>query len=1086
MGQFVHNGILYEELPNGQARVIGPAQGAPSSAIGPAIGGNPLIPGQLAGQALTNTKERELTPLQIRAAKADAAKKELDLKTAQEAYNAAHPKPNVSGLFGADFLKTLPVPDQELVKALAEGRLGFPGGFALKAPWWQQKLQEVAQYDPSFDATNFNNRAKARATLLTGKVGSSANALNTAIGHIGLLNSQIPGTASHGGFPFATSVNALENWFARGSGDQGITNFTDTASKLADELETAYRNGGGAEQGVVRQLRNLDPNMSLEQKQGIIGNALELLASKQAANLYQYNIGSGGKPEVDLLDPAARKVLDQFPAIRDKYFAPPPQNLSSDAAGLLKANGGTLPPPSRPSGNDTPNGPGFSKSPTGRTDTVPALSTNGYSDTPDAQSAAFWEDAARQGLPYRTALSQWQGDVRARGLTGIEPPPPSGYHKAASYMRDHPNIEYHPFQSVTRTPTDPIDAAMTAAVNNGPTQGALHFVNAAAANLPTRAAGEQGDRFLAVSNAEHPNWSFAGDLGGTIAGAYGAGKGVGAIAPSLGRFGSLIAANPARTALTGDLLFGGASGAAQNPDNPVGGGLLGAGAMAAGNVAGRMVVAPGLRVALDSPLVQRGINAAKGMFSGRPFAPPEALDPGQNLIFNRGGAALDGIRTNLQDAAGLGLPYTLADSSPKLRALAGSSVRKSANARQLAEDVINPRQMGQAERVIGQIDRNLAPVGDVPTMVNDATAQARAASKPLYDAAFSQPVPDLARHPELANILRRPAAETALRRAYDLALNEGTSPAELSISVGADGRPLLNANPTWKTLHYVRRGLDEEIASAIDPVTGKVRPGMGDSQRAMIGLRGALDNQIGQINPGFKAADAEYSRFASQGTAAQRGAAASGIRVTPEQAQIGVTEAGDNLPLFQRGYASSLADQVERSRLTGNPHNLIYGSLGQRAKIGTVFPQGAPQFARANALEGDMSRMAYETLGGSPTAARFEADKAFEGPNMGDMAFDLGLSAATGVPPVGLLQRGLRGFATGAKDRFNLGRGGQAKADAIAPLLLNTDPNANLVLLNSIFARGAARKAYLQQLQAAGGQVGAGMFAAPILGLNQQ
>jgi hypothetical protein len=166
---------------------------------------------------------------------------------------------------------------------------------------------------------------------------------------------------------------------------------------------------------------------------------------------------------------------------------------------------------------------------------------------------------------------------------------------------------------------------------------------------------------------------------------------------------------------------------------------------------------------------------------------------------------------------------------------------------------------------------------------------------------------------------------------------------------------------------------------------------------------------------------------------------------------------------------------------------MIYGSLGQRAKIGTVFPEGASNFARVNGLEGDMARTNYETLGGSPTATRFEADKAFDGPNLGDAAFDLGVSAATGVPPVGLIQRGLRGFASSAKDRLNLGRGARAKADAIGPLLLNTDPNANLILLNSLFAQGAARRAYLQSLGAASGQIGAGMFGAPILyGAGQQ
>jgi hypothetical protein len=291
--------------------------------------------------------ELALTPYQLQKQKAEAATAQLDLQAKQEAWNAAHPKTATAGtVFGPDYLKTLPGPDQELVKALAEGRLAFPGGFALKAPWWQQKLEQVAQYDPSFDATNFNNRAKARAALLTGKMGGSANALNTAIGHLGLLSQQVGGTASHDFVP----LNVIENAAAQTFGSSGVTNFKDTAKKLADELESVYRNGGGTEQGVMRQLSSLNPNASLEQKQGIIKNALELLASKQAANLYQYGL-AGGKPAVDLLDPAARKVLDQFPDIRDKYFGNSDPALSAAAASLIQQNGGT--PPSAPT-PDTP------------------------------------------------------------------------------------------------------------------------------------------------------------------------------------------------------------------------------------------------------------------------------------------------------------------------------------------------------------------------------------------------------------------------------------------------------------------------------------------------------------------------------------------------------------------------------------------------------------------------------------------------------------------------------------------------------------------------------------------------------------
>lgn len=1065
MGQFVHNGILYEELPNGKARVVGPAQGVPQSAIGPAIGGNPMIPGQLQGQTISNEKNAALTPYEVKKAKADAAKAELDLKNAQEQYNAQHPPVNETGLFGPSYLKTLSNSDQSMVKALSEGRLAFPQGAALRAPFWQEKLSQVAQYDPTFDATNYNTRAQARVNAVKGKLGQSNNALNTAIGHLGQLSDQIGGTASHDNFPFVTDINAVQNWYERKHGDPGVTNFLDTAGKLADELEAVYRNGGGAEQGVIRQLRSLDPNMSLSQKQGIVNNAMDLLASKMAANLSQYNFGTGGKPTFDMLDQHTLQVLhDKAPGLLTKYFAPPPAG----------AAGGNSPPP--------PPGPGFTPPPTGPTNSGLTPSTNGYNETPDPQSADFWASAARQGTSYRDALHQWQSDVKFRGLVGVTPPPPDAYHKAAAYIHDHPNVPYQPFNSVQRTPIDPLQQAATDVAFSGPAVGIGHTVNSLAANIPTALAGEQGSRYNAVSDAMHGNYAASGDILGTLGGALATGGAVGKVAPSLGRFGGLIAGNPARTALTGDMLFGGASGAAQNPDNPFGGAALGAGSMALGNVAGRTVVGPAIRAALDNPLLQRGVSAAKGMFGGSAFAPPAALDSGQNLIFNRAGNLGD-ITNNLQDAANFSLPYALADANPKFRALAGSTVRMSANARQLAENTIGPRQMGQAERAIAQVDANLAPVGDVPTMKADAMARARAASKPLYDQAFAHPAP---KDPQIMEMLSSPAGEQAARNAYDIALNSGESPGELSITIGQDGKPAYTGLPNWKTLQYIKMGMDKVVTDNANPVTGKLDLS-NPANKALNDIRARFVNRLGEINPDYRSANEVYGKIAGQGTAAERGAAATGIGVTPEQAQIAVTNAGTNLPHFQSGYASALADQAERSRLTSNPYNTIYGSLGQRAKIGTVFPQGAANFARVNGLEGDMSKTAYETLGGSPTAARLEADKAFSGPNLGDTAFDLGVSAATGVPPIGLLQRGLRGLASGTKDRLNLGRGAQAKADALAPLLLNTDPHANLIMLNDIFGQGAARRAYLQSLGAASGQIGAGMFGAPILyGASQQ
>jgi hypothetical protein len=567
MGQFVHNGILYEEMPNGQARVIGPAQGAQQPAFGPAIGGNPLIPGQIQGQAQTNEKTAELTPLEVRKAKADAQKAEIDARTAQEAYDAAHPKTASAGtLFGPDYLKTLPGPDQELVKALAEGRLAFPGGFALKAPWWQQKLEQVAQYDPSFDATNFNNRAKARAMLLTGKVGGSANALNTAIGHLGLLSQQIGGVASHNFTPFNSVENALSQTF----GSAGVTNFKDTAKKLADELESVYRNGGGTEQGVMRQLQSLDPNASLEQKQGIIRNALELLASKQAANLYQYGL-AGGKPPVDLLDPAARKVLDQFPDIRDKYFGQPDTPLSGNAAAILAHNGGTppsAPPPAPGTGGDI--GPHLGPQPPSGPQSLAQMDPNSplgvfkqtYRNVPDQKAASALDALAHQGGSFEQAAK----------LVGDPSFTADDWKAYSAYAQSHPG--YHNATVLNRVPTTIMQRLASspagAFVAGAATGGTAGLSDVAGRTL----AGPEWDANRQALAGLHPGADILGNVAGGAAGMFGGGLALRGIAPAVD------AARAAKIApylpRAADAAYGATYGASEDPSNPLAGATEGA------------------------------------------------------------------------------------------------------------------------------------------------------------------------------------------------------------------------------------------------------------------------------------------------------------------------------------------------------------------------------------------------------------------------------------------------------------------------------------------------------------------------------
>jgi len=146
------------------------------------------------------------------------------------------------------------------------------------------------------------------------------------------------------------------------------------------------------------------------------------------------------------------------------------------------------------------------------------------------------------------------------------------------------------------------------------------------------------------------------------------------------------------------------------------------------------------------------------------------------------------------------------------------------------------------------------------------------------------------------------------------------------------------------------------------------------------------------------------------------------------------------LPDAQAGYATSMADQAEKVRYSSDPFKAVYGSPLQQSKVAAMFPEGADNFGQIAGLEADMAKTAQETLGGSPTAARLQADQAFESaiPDISSLS-----------PKAALTKVALKRL----QDRMRTG--GEAKAAALAPYLFNTDPAAALSLIDDLAAKSA-------------------------------
>jgi hypothetical protein len=218
------------------------------------------------------------------------------------------PAANPNGPHGDAYLQAIEPTKAAQVKALAEGRMAFPTGTALKSPYWQAMLQDVAQYDPSFDAVNYNARAGTRKAFTSGPESRTVNALNTVAEHLGTL-SDYAGDLNNTGFQ---PYNRLKNSVAATFGDPDIAKFNTAKKAVADEVAKVWRASGGSQMDIEENLKNLDGAQSPEQLNAAIGTLTKLIGGKVAALQDQYTSGMGTTKDLrPLVSPEAKHAFDK-------------------------------------------------------------------------------------------------------------------------------------------------------------------------------------------------------------------------------------------------------------------------------------------------------------------------------------------------------------------------------------------------------------------------------------------------------------------------------------------------------------------------------------------------------------------------------------------------------------------------------------------------------------------------------------------------------------------------------------------------------------------------------------------------------
>jgi hypothetical protein len=152
-------------------------------------------------------------------------------------------------------------------------------------------LSAVSQYDPSFEAANYNARSKTRNDFTSGKSAQTVNALNTVLGHLGDLSDSAAGLNNFGGM--LTPLNTVTNAVSSATGDPRVKEFDANKKAVVDEMTRVYRGTGGSEADIKTWSDALNSAGSPAQLQGVIGKISELLQSKINALGDQYTQGMG-------------------------------------------------------------------------------------------------------------------------------------------------------------------------------------------------------------------------------------------------------------------------------------------------------------------------------------------------------------------------------------------------------------------------------------------------------------------------------------------------------------------------------------------------------------------------------------------------------------------------------------------------------------------------------------------------------------------------------------------------------------------------------------------------------------------------
>lgn len=269
--------------------------------------------------------------------------------------NDAHP-----GMTGEEFLKTLPTSIGTQVKGIAEGRIPYPGAFALKNPYWQRVTEALSRYEPNADANLFRTRYATQKDFATGAMGKNIASFNTALGHMHDLYTQIDGLGNLDTLPILNGPINVIAGATSGTSQAKIDQFNATASKVLAEAEKAFKGTGATVFDMQHARAELNASKSPSSLKATVRKYLDLMESRIEAIGDQYNRGMGvaqPRAALSLLSPKSQKIVAELKKkevgggdhmVASPQPAPDPSSAPIPGAKLAPDGRWYVPDPNRP------------------------------------------------------------------------------------------------------------------------------------------------------------------------------------------------------------------------------------------------------------------------------------------------------------------------------------------------------------------------------------------------------------------------------------------------------------------------------------------------------------------------------------------------------------------------------------------------------------------------------------------------------------------------------------------------------------------------------------------------------------------